>query len=120
MTANTYLAVFLGSKSSPRMAAWIALPETERQAKSKEGMAAWKAWAEKHQASIVEMGGPLGKTKKISSDGVADVSNDMGAFMLVRAASQAEAAKLFEHHPHFSIFPGQAVEVMPVMPIPEG
>ena len=58
MTANTYLAVFLGSKSSPRMAAWIALPETERQAKSKEGMAAWKAWAEKHQASIVEMGGP--------------------------------------------------------------
>ena len=44
----------------------------------------------------------------------------MGAFMLVRAASQAEAAKLFEHHPHFSIFPGQAVEVMPVMPIPEG
>jgi hypothetical protein len=120
MTTNTYLAVFLGSKSSPRMAAWIALPEEERQAKTKEGMAAWKAWADRHQASIVEMGGPLGKTKKISSHGVEDVSNDMGAFMLVRAASQEEAAKLFEHHPHFSIFPGQAVEVMPVMPIPEG
>jgi hypothetical protein len=120
MTANTYLAVFLGSKSSPRMAEWNALPEAERQAKTKEGMAAWKAWAEKHQASTVEMGGPLGKTKKISSHGVEDVSNDMGAFMLVRAASQEEAARLFENHPHFAIFPGQAVEVMPVMPIPQG
>jgi len=120
MTANTYLAVFLGSKSSPRMAAWCALPEEERQAKTKEGIAAWKAWAEKHKASTVEMGGPLGKTKMISPHGVEDVSNDLGAFMLVRAASQEEAAKLFEHHPHFTIFPGQAVEVMPVLPIPEG
>jgi len=120
MTANTYLAVFLASKSSPRMAAWDALPEEERCAKSKEGIAAWKAWAERHQASIVEMSGPLGKTKKITQQGVEDVSNDMGAFMVVRAASQGEAAKLFEHHPHFTIFPGQAVEVMPVLPIPQG
>ena len=40
--------------------------------------------------------------------------------MVVRAASQEEAAGLFEHHPHFTIFPGQSVEVMPVLPIPEG
>ena len=120
MTTNTYLAVFLGSKTSPRMEAWNALPEEERRAKSKEGIAAWKAWADKHQASIVEMGGPLGKTKTISSQGVEDVSNDMGAFTLVRAASQEEAAKLFEHHPHFTIFPGQSVEVMLVLPIPQG
>jgi hypothetical protein len=50
MSANdTYLAVFLGSKTSSRMKAWIALPETERRAKEQEGMAAWKAWAEKHR-----------------------------------------------------------------------
>jgi hypothetical protein len=119
-TGITFLAVFLGSKSSPRMAAWNALPEEERRAKAKEGIAAWKAWIEKHRAAIVEMGGPLGKTKKITGDGIEDVSNDMGAFMVVRAASQEEAAGLFEHHPHFTIFPGQSVEVMPVLPIPEG
>jgi len=119
-TGNTFLAVFLGVKSSPRMAAWNALPEKERRAKTKEGIAAWKAWTEKHRAAIVEMGGPLGKTKKISEQGIEDVSNDMGAFMVVRATSQEEAAKLFEHHPHFTIFPGQSVEVMPVLPIPEG
>ena len=31
------------------------------------------------------MGGPLGKTKKITERGVEDVSNEMGAFMVVRA-----------------------------------
>ena len=42
-TNDTYLAVFLGSKTSPRRAAWDALPENERRAKEREGVAAWKA-----------------------------------------------------------------------------
>ena len=84
-TNDTYLAVFLGSKTSPRMKAWMALPEAERRAKEQEGMAAWKAWVEKHHAAVSAMGGPLGKTKKISERGIADVSNEMGAFMVVRA-----------------------------------
>ena len=119
MTANsTYLAVFLGSKTSASRVAWDALSEGERRAKEQEGMAAWKAWVEKHQASIVGMGGPLGKTKRITSRGIADISNEMGAFTIVRAESHEAAAKLFEKHPHFTIFPGEAVEVMPVLPIP--
>ena len=28
--SNTFLAVFLGSKTSPQMTAWNALPEAER------------------------------------------------------------------------------------------
>jgi hypothetical protein len=117
-TNNTYLAVFLGSKISPRRVAWDALPEGDRRAKEREGIAAWKAWAEKHHAAIVSMGGPLGKTKKITQRGIDDISNDMGAFMVVRADSHAAAAKLFEKHPHFTIFPGDSVEIMPVLPIP--
>jgi hypothetical protein len=27
---------------------------------------------------------------------------------------------MFENHPHFAIFPGEAVEVMPMLPIPGG
>jgi len=119
MSANsTYLAMFLGSKTSARRAAWDALPESERRAKEREGMAAWKAWVEKHQGSIVEMGGPLGKTKRITLRGIEDTSNEMAAFTLVRAESHEAAAKLFEKHPHFSIFPGDSVEIMPVLPIP--
>ena len=69
-TNDTFLAVFLGSKASAKMAAWIALPEAERRAREQQGVAAWKAWV--------------------------------------------------ENHPHFAIFPGERVEIMPVLPIPGG
>jgi hypothetical protein len=118
-TNNTYLAVFLGSKTSPRMAEWNALSEGERQARKQQGIAAWKSWSEKHRDAIVGMGGPLGKTKKVTEHGIADTSNEMGAFMVVRADSHEAAARLFEKHPHFKIFPGESVEVMPVLPIPD-
>jgi hypothetical protein len=117
---DTYLAVFLGSKTSPRVQAWMALSETERRTKEREGVAGWQAWVQKHQAVVVAMGGPLGKTKQITARGIADVSNEMAAFMVVRADSHDAAAKLFENHPHFTIFPGESVEVMPVLPIPGG
>ena len=115
---NTYLAVFTGSKPSPRRAVWDALSDGERRAKEQEGMAAWKAWADKYQGAIVYMGGPLGKTKKVSSAGIADVSNELAAYTVVRADSQEAAARMFQNHPHFAIFPGDAVEVMPVLAIP--
>jgi hypothetical protein len=63
-------------------------------------------------------GGPLGKTKTITSRGIDDTSNGMGAFVVVRAESHEAAARLFENHPHFTIFPGESVDVMPVLPIP--
>jgi hypothetical protein len=117
-TNNIYLAVFLGSKAGPRRAAWDALSESARQAKQQEGMVAWQAWMEKHQAAILPSGGPLGKTKKITQRGIADTSNEMGAFAMVRAESHEAAAKMFEGHPHFTIFPGESIEIMPVLPIP--
>jgi hypothetical protein len=117
-TNNTFLAVFLGSQSSSNMAAWNALSEAERQARTQKGIAAWKAWVARHQAAIVAMGGPLGKTKKVSPAGIGDVSNAMGAFTVVRAESHEAAATLFAGHPHFTIFPGEAIEVMPILPIP--
>ena len=119
-TTDTFLAIFVGSKTSPRMAAWNALSESERRAREQEGMAAWKAWAEKHQAAIAYMGGPLGKTKQVDQGGIHDITNQMGAFTIIRAASHEAAARMFEGHPHFAIFPGEAVEIMPVLPIPGG
>jgi hypothetical protein len=118
MTTNTYLAVFLGSKTSAKMAAWNALPEEQRRAKEREGIGAWKAWAEKHHGVIDGTGGPLGKTKKVSPRGIEDVSNELTAYTVIRAESHEAAAKLFENHPHFTIFPGESVEIMPVLPIP--
>lgn len=119
MNANdTFLAVFRGGKTSPGMVAWNALSEAERNARTQEGMAGWKSWCEKHQTEIVAMGGPLGKTQNISPRGIEGAINDLCAYMVVRAASHEAAARMFEKHPHFTIFPGESVEVMPVLPIP--
>jgi phosphoketolase len=118
--SDTYLAVFVGSKTGAKMTAWNALSETERKAKEKAGIAAWKAWVEKHHSSLVEMGGPLGKTKRVAQGGITDISNELTAFTVVRAESHEAAARMFENHPHFAIFPGEAVEIMPVLPIPAG
>ncbi len=115
-----FLVVFIGDKTSPRMAAWNALPEAERNAKAAKGIAAWKAWAEKHHESIVGGGGPLGKTKRVNESGIADTSNGMAAYVVVRAESHEAAAKFFERHPHFAVFPGESVEIMPVLPTPGG
>jgi hypothetical protein len=119
-TTDTFLAVFLGGVNSPKMAAWNALSEDERNTRQQQGIAAWKAWAERHQGSIVQMGGPLGKTKKVAPEGITDTTNLLTAFTVVRAPSHEAAAKMFEGHPHFSIFPGDSIEIMPVMPIPGG
>jgi hypothetical protein len=119
-TTNTYLAVFLGSNTGPKRAAWDALGESERRAREQKGMAAWKAWIEKNHAAIVSMGGPLGKTKQANLSGIHDTSNQLAAFTVVRADSHESAAKLFESHPHFTIFPGDAVDIMPVLSIPGG
>jgi hypothetical protein len=49
---------------------------------------------------------------------VADIANELAVFMVVHAASHEAAAKMFEGHPHFTMFPGEAVEVMPLLPVP--
>ena len=114
---KNFLAIFTGSPSA--MDAWKSMDAAQREAKEKAGKEAWMAWGEKYQSSIVDNGNPLGKTKRISADGIADIRNNMAAYTIVRADSHEAAAKLFEQHPHFSIFPGDAVEVMECLPLPE-
>jgi len=116
--AKDFLAVFLGSPDEPMMAKWNALTETERQRKMKEGSNAWHAWVEKHKANIVFMGSPLGKTKVTSTKGTGDTSNALCAYTVVKAGSHDDAVKMFEGHPHFTIFAGESIEVMECLPIP--
>ena len=113
---KSYLAVFTGKPDA--MQNWEKLPQVEREKKEKAGMAAWKKWQDEHSSAIVEAGGPLSRTKLISKTGISDIRNNLGAFTIVKAKSQDEAAKMFENHPHFTIFPGDGVEVMEVLPIP--
>ena len=113
-----YLAVFTGSPSGPNGAKWNALDEKTRKEREKKGMLAWMNWAEQTSKSIVEMGGPLGKTKQVDPKGITDIRNNLSACTIVQAESHEAAAKLFLNHPHFMIFPGDSIEIMEIMPIP--
>jgi hypothetical protein len=111
-----FLAIYTGTPAS--IAKWNTMPEHELKQRQAEGVKAWYAWVEKYKASIVAMGGPLGRTKSISPKGVTDIRNNMTAYTVVQADTHEAAAKLFENHPHFTIFPGDAVELMECMPVP--
>ena len=114
-TRDTYLAVFTSNKTSPRWQARFAMSKDEQRAQDEVGLAALKAWDEKHKDAIVYMGGALGPTKRTSADGVADVVNELTVFVVVRAPSHQAAAEMFEGHPHFTIFPCDSVDVMPLL-----
>jgi len=115
---KTFLAVFTGSPET--MSQWQALPEDERKRRETEGMAAWKKWVSDHADVLGEIGGPLSKTTRVSVDGATEIRNNLAALAIVQAESREEAAKRFLNHPHFTIFPGDGVEVMEILPVPAG
>lgn len=46
---------------------------------------------------------------------MADAINELTVFVVVRAESHEAAARLFVGHPHMTIFPCDAVDVMPLL-----
>jgi hypothetical protein len=115
---KTFLAIYLGGADSQKRAAWDNLDGSTRQKQAEAGMKAWHGWMTEHKSALVFEGGPLGKTKKVSDAGIADTKNAMTGFVILRAESHDAAASMFKDHPHFAIFPGDAVEIMECMPIP--
>jgi hypothetical protein len=97
---------------------WDGLGDAERKKREAAGIEAWMSWGRQNSAAIVDQGAPLGKTKRASQQGVADIKNAMTGYVIVRAESHSAAAKLFENHPHFTIFPGDSVEIMECLPLP--
>jgi len=113
-----FLAVYTGTTAARERSGWDKLSDADRAKREKEGIGAWMAWGEKHKAAIVENGAPLGKTKRIGPGGVSDIKNNLAGYTVVQAESHEAAAKMFEDHPHFTIFPGEAVEIMECLPLP--
>lgn len=110
-----YLGVYMGSEIGNT---WNSLSPDEQKMRGEKGMAAWGQWVEKYKKSIVVFGGPLGKTKKVDREGIHNIKNMMTGYVVVEAGSHDEAAKMFLEHPHFTIFPGDSVEVMECNDIP--
>src|SRR6516165_727967 len=115
---KNFLAIYIGTEAALEKARWNKLEEATRKAREASGVKAWTQWGVRYSAAIVDRGSPLGKTKCASPEGVTDIKNVMAAYVIVRAESHEAAAKLFENHPHFTIFPGDSVEIMECLPLP--
>lgn len=111
-----YLAVFTMDKAGPKFRAWKAMTKAEQAARAEVGVAAVKAWEAAHRDRIVHIGGPLGPTLRIDDAGrITDAVNQLTVFVVVRADTHEAATRLFQDHPHMTIFPCDGVEVMPVL-----
>lgn len=113
-----FLAVYTGSQEGTEKSGWNALSDADRKEREQRGIKAWMDWAAAHKDAIVENGGMLGKTKRAGPEGRADIRNNLAGYVVVQAQSHDEAAKMFEGHPHFTIFPGQSVEIMEIIAPP--
>ena len=116
---KTFLAIYLGSESSPAGQKWEAMDDKTREKQEEAGISAWMKWATENQKQIINIGSPIGKTKLVNSKGVSNIVNQITAYTIVQAENHEAAAKLFVNHPHFTIFPGESVEIMECLPMPE-
>ena len=112
-----FLAIYIGTKDA--LARWNELDEGERKAREAKGIEAWMDWGRRNADAIVEDGSPLGKTKRIAADGISDIRNNATGYVIVESESHEAAAKLFVDHPHFTLFPGDSVEIMECLPMPK-
>lgn len=112
-----FLAIYLGTPEG--FEKYKAMDEQMRKENDKAGMEAWSKWVTDNRSAIADMGSPLGKTKRVDKNGISDTRNGLGAWTVVQAESAEAAAKLFLNHPHFTIFPGESVEIMECLPMPK-
>lgn len=94
------------------------LPKSEQDAIDAVGLKQWLDWEHRNAASFADRGGMVGKTKRVTKDGIADAVNSLCGYIVVEAESIEAAARLFENHPHFSVFPGDGVDIMPFVTEP--
>jgi hypothetical protein len=83
----------------------------------KAGMDAWMTWSKSAAASIVEMGGPLGKSVRVTPTGASPIANDFGGFSILQAESKEALEPTLKGHPHF-MTPEGTIDVVEIMPIP--
>lgn len=106
-----FLAVYTITPEA--FAAFRNLPKADQDAIDAVGVREWAAWEDRNAASILDRGGMVGKTKRVTSKGITNAVNPICGYLVVEAETAEAAARLFRDHPHITVFPGDGVEIMP-------
>ena len=108
---KTFLVTYLAPVSV--IDNWKQTPAEQRKEVEEKMRDEWRQWMTDHAKALVEPGAGVGKTKRVTAQGIADIRNDMMLYAVAEAESHEAAAKLFEHHPHLQI-PQSSIEVMEI------
>ncbi len=100
-----FLAVYTGSPDAFEKFQKQFPDAQQREAREKAGMDGWMQWVATHQPSITDIGAPLGRTKRITTTGIADIRNQLAGYTIVLAETHEAAAALFLQHPHLHVVP---------------
>jgi hypothetical protein len=90
-------------------------PEKRKEAEEKM-QGEWRKWISDHMTMFVDKGAGVGKTKRVTAQGISDTKNDIMLYAIVEAESHEVAAKTFEGHPHLQI-PQSSIELMEIHPL---
>lgn len=108
-----FLAVY--TMKPEDLASFRSLPKARQDAVDAAGIPQWAAWEERNAAFILDRGGMVGKTTRVTRDGVAEAVNPFCGYLVVEAETADAAARLFRDHPHLTVFPGDGVDIMPFL-----
>ncbi len=86
----------------------------------KKGMDAWFAWAAECGDGLIDIGTPLGGSRKVSESGSSPSDNGIMGYSILQAEDIESAEKMLAGHPHLGWAAGCEIEVHESMPMPIG
>jgi hypothetical protein len=95
-----------------------SLSKAEQDAIDARGIPKWLEWEERNASAILHRGGMVGKTTRVTREGIAPAANAICGYLIVEAETAMAAAALFVDHPHITVFPGDGVDIMPFVTEP--
>src|SRR2546423_12403948 len=93
-----FMVLYMASKAELEKMMKNSTPEQQQ-----KGMEAWMKWMNENKTSLVDGGAPLGKTKRVDSNGASSTKNEIGGHSVVAGETHSAAPPLIrEQQPlHF-------------------
>lgn len=109
---KSFLVIFTCTINGVNHERWKKLDSRAQRQCLRDGEEALKLWTERYGGRVVFEGGSLAeRTNVVDASGIQDLPSRAGRFAVVHAESSEEAARMFDGHPHFAIFPGDGIEI---------
>jgi hypothetical protein len=85
--------------------------EATRKEQSDQMMQDWQKWMADHETHILDKGLPVGKTKRVTKDGITDTRNDINWYLVMQGESHEAVAEMVKTNPHITMIPNAYAEV---------